>query len=287
MSDQESTQHARMSGEKVWMTIRNQLAEGRGFLGAMFTSFKAFLRKQLLFLVLFGVLGAAAGAGIWYALPKVYEAEMTVSYNHYEKKIYADMLEKLDRLVENKSFSTLSKLLALPIESVEKIRGVKGLNIRREDLADDLSTQKVPFYVVVGVTDLDILDGLEPALVDYMNGTDFIQDRLAYMKEKSEADLLFLENRLQMVDSLSKLLILQDDNLLNEKQVTRLELLQEAMTLHNKIQEVKGSLKFNLNIEVLDGFVANEMPSGKGMLFWMVYGFLAGVLLWLVILLFR
>ncbi len=287
MRENDSWQNARQTGEKVWQAIQYQLSEGRGFLSAMFDSFKSFLRKQILYLILFGIVGAAVGAGIWFLKPKVYEAEMTVSYNHYEKKIYADMLVKLNKLIESKSYASLSDLLSIPESDAEKLKGVKGLNIKREELTEDLSTEKVPFYIVVKVTDLSVLSELEDALVRYLDGTEFIQTRLAYMKEKSERELAFLENRLHTVDSLSNLLILQEGNLLNEKRVTRMELLQETLALYERIQSVKGSLAFNLNIEVLDGFIANEEPSGKRLPFWVLYGFVAGVLFWLVVLLFR
>jgi hypothetical protein len=107
------------------------------------------------------------------------------------------------------------------------------------------------------------------------------------MKKKSENELIFLEKRLATVDSLSRMLVIQDDKMLSEKAVTRMELLQETLTVYSRIQEVQGSLAFNLNIEVLDGFIANEKPSGKGMFFWMLYGFLAGLGIRMLVLIFK
>jgi hypothetical protein len=285
--DSDQLEKSRKSGEKVWNAIQNQVAEGGGFVGAMFGSFKTFVKKHFFSFLLFGIVGALIAAGIWFLKPKIYEAEMTVSYVHYEKKIYADMLEKLDMLVESKSYTSLSNLLGLPEEIVSKLRGIKGYNIRNEELIEDLSTEKIPFYVVVEVTDISILDALQEAIVNYLDGSEFIQDRLAYMKQKSEDELEFLEHRLSMVDSLGRFLILQEDKMLNEKTVSRMELLEETMAIYSKIQDVKGSLAFNLNIEVLDGFIANEKPSGKGIIFWVLYGFLAGLGLRFLVLIFK
>ena len=278
---------SRKSGEKVWAAIQSQVAEGGGFIAAMFQSFKNFVKKYFLSFLLYGILGGLVAGGIWFVKPKIYEAEMTVSYVHYEKKIYADMLDKIDMLVESKNFTLLSQLLDLPEETVGKIRGIKGYNIRKEDLINDLSTEKIPFYILVRVTDIAILDALQPALVQYLDGTDFIQDRLSYMKIKSENELVFLEHRLVMVDSLGRFLILQEDKMLSEKTVSRMELLEETMAIYSKIQSVKGSLAFNLNIEVLDGFIANEKPAGKSILYWIVYGFLAGFGLRFLVLIFK
>src|SRR5512139_3282981 len=107
-----------------------------------------------------------------------------------------------------------------------------------------------------------------------MKKTPFMQDRLNYMLTKSKSDLAFLERRLAVVDSLSSQLIIRKEGINDEKAITRMELLQEALTLHDRIQQVKGSMEFNLNIEVLDGFVPSENAEGGNLVVYIVYGFL-------------
>lgn len=278
---------SRKSGKRVWNAIQNQVVEGGGFLSAMFQSFKIFVKKYIVSFIIFGIVGGIIAGAVWFVKPKVYEAEMTVSYVHYEKKIYADMLVKLDMLIKSNSTYTLSQLLMLPEETVGKLRSIKSYNIRREDLAEDLSTEKIPFYIVARLTDLSVLESLQTALVQYLNGTEFIQNRLAFMKQKSERELEFLKARLEMVDSLSQFLSIQEDKVISEKTVSRMELLEETMAIYSKIQEVEGSLAFNLNIEVLDGFIANEKPAGKGLTTWIMYGFALGFAIRFLILIFR
>lgn len=268
---------SREAGRKVWESLQAQMAEGNGFLTAMFRSFRQFVRRNILSFVLYGIIAAALSAGYWFLKPRMYEAEMTVSYVHYEKKIYADMLRKLDLLVKSGDYASLGKLLDLPEAAVRKLRSIAGYNIRNEDLTADLSTEKIPFYIKVEVTDLDVLEPLQPALVSYLNDTPFIQDRLNYMLEKSRQDLIFLERRLSIVDSLSSMLIIRQDGINDEKAITRMELLQEALTLHDRIQQVKGSMEFNLNIEVLDRFIPSDNPAGNNLKYFIVYGFLAGI----------
>lgn len=285
--DKEQIDHSRETGEKVWESLRMQMAEGRGFLHAMFVSFRRFVRKNVLYFLLFGILGSAVATAIWFARPKVYTAEMTVSYVHYEKKIYADMLKKLDLLISSGSFSTLAEMLGMEENEVKEMKSVRGYNIRREDLTGDLSTEKIPFYIVVEVSDLEILTRLESALVNYLNGTDYIRDRLDFMRKQSEAELAFLEQRLAVADSLSRTLTIRGDILPDEKTITRMELLEETMAIYDRLKQVRGSLAFNLNVEILDGFIPSEDPSGKGLRQLIILGFMAGVALWVVILLFR
>lgn len=264
-----------------------QMAEGSGFLSAMFSSFRQFIRRNILWMLLFGILGAVVGGVYWYLRPRHYQAEMTVSYVHYEKKIYADMLQKINVLASTGDYEEMASLLDLPEETVRKVKAVAGYNIRNEDLTNDLSTEKIPFYIKVNVEDLGVLPALEPALVHYLNNTQFIQDRLDYMLEKSRQDLVFLERRLKVVDSLSSILIIRKEGMNDEKTITRMELLQEALTLHDRIQQVKGSMKFNQNIEVLDGFVPSDRPAGRGLKYFLFLGFLAGVAVWFLVLIFK
>ena len=279
--------NSREAGMKVWESLQSQLAEGNGFLAAVFRSFRQFVRRNILSFLVYGAVAALIATGAWFIKPKVYDAEMTVSYVHYEKKIYADMLRKLDMIIKSGDYKSLADLLDLPVEEARQIRSIAGYNIRNEDLTGDLSTEKVPFYIKVRVKDIQVLRSLQPALVNYLNNTPFIQDRLNYMLTKSKSDLAFLERRLAIVDSLSSQLIIRKEGINDEKAITRMELLQEALTLHDRIQQVKGSMEFNLNIEVLDGFVPSENAEGGNLVVYIVYGFLAGVALRFLVMIFR
>jgi hypothetical protein len=277
----------REQGKIIWHSILEQMAEGGGFFHAMLLSFKSFVKQYFLSFVLYGVLVAIIGAGSWYLKPKVYKADMTVSYVHYEKKIYADMLEKLNRLVQSNSTKTLSIQLGLPVDEVRKISSINSFNIRHEPLLNDLSTEKIPFYIEVGVKDPTILPELQIALVHYMNGTDFIQERLKYQHQKNEEELTFLQKRLASADSLNKVLITGDQKVTDDKSDKKMDLFQEVLTIYDRIQNVKGSLAFNKNVEVLDGFIASDRPAGKSLYDWILFGFLAGIALRFLVIIFK
>ncbi len=284
-SDQ--TNNSYNTGRKVWEALLSQMEEGRGFLAGMFSSFRDFLKKYFVSFLLFGIIFGALASGAFFIKPKSYMAEMTVSYVHYEKKIYADMLEKLNDLIEADQMKGLSRLLDMPPEEVSKIQSVSALNIRREPLLEDLSTEKIPFYISAKVEDPNILPDLQNALVNYLNGTEFILERQKYMLEKSKAELAFLEQRMAIVDSLSNMLIIKEEGLKENDAITRMDLLEETLTLYNRMQEVKGNIAFNKNIEVLDGFIPTGRQSDQGWKHWFMYGFLGGIVFRIFLLLFK
>ena len=127
---------------------------------------------------------------------------------------------------------------------------------------------------------------LQDALIGYLNNTEFIQSRLNFMYEKSVEELAFLGRKLAVADSLSKLYIIRDEGMNDEKTITRMELLEESLAIYARMQEVKGLQTFNRNIEVLDGFVALQSKGGMSLIAYLLYGFLLGIALRLLFLLF-
>lgn len=278
---------SRETGIKVWESLASQMAEAGGFFGGMFRSFKTFVKNYFWSLLILGLLGAVIALGSWWLKPRYYQAEMTVSYVHYEKKIYADMLEKLNMLIQAGDAASSSDLLGLQEEEARGIYYIRSFNIRKEPLVEDLGTEKIPFYIGVGVKDPDILPALQQAIVDYLDNTDFIQSRLDFMYEKTVEELEFLEQRLAVADSLSKMYIIRKEGMNDEKAITRKGLLDETMAIYARIQEVRGLQAFNLNIEVLDGFIALENKPGKSLLTFILLGFFAGIIMRIILLLFR
>ena len=108
--DHEKNQ-SRETGIGVWESLASQMAEAGGFFGGMFRSFKTFVNKYFWSLLILGLIGALIAGGSWWMKPRYFQAEMTVSYVHYEKKIYADMLEKLNMLIQAGDVEALSELL--------------------------------------------------------------------------------------------------------------------------------------------------------------------------------
>jgi hypothetical protein len=228
-------------------------------------------------LVILGIIGAIAGGLVWWFKPAYYTAEMTVTYVHYEKKIYADMLHKLDLLIQAGDMTQLSRLLDINENDAGNLLYIHSFNIRKEPLREDLSTEKIPFYIEVGVKDSRVLAELQLALINYLNNTEYIQSRQKFMKEKSKEELRFLEHRLAIADSLSRLNVIRMEGIKDEKVLTRMELLEESMAIYARMQELEGSLKFNLNLEVLDGFIPVESGTGRSIAHFLLLGFLAGL----------
>ena len=130
--DLEKSKQSREEGARIWETLLSQMAEAGGFFGGMFHSFKSFVKRYFWSLIILGLMGASLGSSMYWVKPEYYQAEMTVSYVHYEKKIYADMLEKLNRLLQNGNTQMLSELLELDEAEVNNNLYITSFNIKKE-----------------------------------------------------------------------------------------------------------------------------------------------------------
>ncbi len=267
-----------LRGRKVWEEVSNQVAELRGFIRAALSSAGRLIGSRWLSLSVFALLGALIALGIWKLKPPVYEADMTVSYQLYEKKIYADMIAKLNELIKQNNHVSLAELLNWDLSSAQKVIHLKTYNIKREPLQHDLSTERIPFYISAGVSDPAVFEPLQSALVNYLNGTPYITERLSFMEKQHEERYRFLSERIQMNDSVSRFILSGIQLSGHEASASALvELQRENLELQKLLAETKGSIRFNVNIEVLDSFVATNGKPGRSLQGFLLYGALIGL----------
>ncbi|MBU2554674.1 MAG: hypothetical protein KKF98_09480 [Bacteroidetes bacterium] len=285
--DNNSIKKSKEEGKRTWKALENQWAEAVGFFSAMFQSFVSGFKKQflgfLLFAVIFGIVG---GVFSWFK-KDIYHSQMTVSYAQLEKKIYGDMLFKLNQLVQNEQYNELSVLLDLPVEQSQDIKSIKGINIHNQELTTDLSVEKVPFYIVVEVYNRDVLDDLENSIVDYLSHSAFVKERLELNARNYKKEIEHLTNQLAYMDSL-KVLLMSDCADLDGDVVENLNKLNESQNvIFGKIRDYNAALQFNKNIEIMDAFIAQHQSKSKLVIFYVLMGMAIGVGFRLVYLIFR
>lgn len=284
--DNKSFSQSKEEGKRTWRALQNQWGEALGFFGAMFNSFIATMKKQalgfLLFAIVFGILG---GTYAWFK-KQVYHSEMTVSYAQLEKKIYGDMLFKLDQLLNSKQYESLSVLLNMSVDQVKQINTINSLNIHNKPLINDISIEKVPFYIAVDVYDPDILPELQDALINYISESDFIDERLQLNERNYNNEIVHMRNQMIYMDSL-KILLLRDCANLDADAVVNLKKLNSDQNeIFGRIRDLEAALQFNKNIEIMDGFIAHKIPFSKILFKFILLGIAIGIairFLWLIV----
>ena len=272
-----SVKNSKEEGKRTWHALESQWAEAVGFFSAMFQSFVKVLKKQFLAFFIFAIVfGAGGGIYAWFK-KDVYHSQMTVSYAHLEKKIYGDMLFKLNQLVENKQYNDLAGLLKMNQEQVAEIKSIRGVNIHNQELTTDLSVEKVPFYIMVDVYDTDVLEDMEEALVNYISQSNFVESRLKLNENNYKKEIVHLQNQLSYMDSLKVLLMSDCSNLEGDVAKNLNQLNESQNVIFARIKDLETALKFNKNIEVMDGFIAQHQSKSKLIILYVMIGMAIGL----------
>jgi hypothetical protein len=212
---------------------------------------------------------------------------MTVSYAQLEKKIYGDMLLKLNQLIESEQYESLAYLLGITIQQAKEIHKIEGINIHNLPLVNDISVEKVPFYIVVDVYNPDILPDLQDALVEYISQSEFVKGRLKLNERNYEKEIVYLGKQLAYMDSL-KVLLMSDCADLDGDAVKNLDQLNKNQNeIFGRIRDLEAALQFNMNIEVMDGFIAQHDPDSKIYIKFILLGMVVGIGIRLIYLIFK
>jgi len=274
-----SFSQSKEEGKRTWRALQNQWGEALGFFGAMFNSLITTLKKQALgFLIFMIIFGAIGGTYAWMK-KQVFHSEMTVSYAQLEKKIYGDMLFKLDQLLDSKQYESLASLLDMSVDQITQIKSISSKNIHNEPLINDISVEKVPFYIVVSVYNPDILPDLQNALVNYISESAFIDERLKLNERNYKNEIIHKKNQMIYMDSLKKMLLSDCDNLDADVVVNLENLNSDQNEIFGRIRDLEAALQFNKNIEVMDGFIAHKIPFSKVLIKYILIGILIGIIL--------
>jgi len=266
------------NGKKVWKTLQNQWGEVLGFFGSMINSIVCYFKKNFVAALILAILFGAIGFAISYLQKPSYHAEMTVSYAHLEKKIYADMLYKLDQLIQNKQYVELADVLDLSLEEAKNLKNIDSKNIHYQPLIKDISTEKVPFYIIVDVYDNSILDTLEKKLIAFLSSSEFVQERLKLNASNFEKEAAYLKSQIDFAEKLKAQTLQIID--LDPEMLEKLEQINNQQYANFKqLRDIESAMQFNQNIELLDGFVAHSPSPINRHIKYMLLGIIAGILL--------
>ena len=257
-------------GKRMWASVNDQLVEMAAFFRAMIGSFARFCWAQKWGILVFGILGMGGGYWKYSQLEETYTERMTLSYVHLEKKIYGDMLLDLNRAVDQGELSEVPGFTDVSEGTIEALVEVRGVNIKGEPLSEDLSAERVPFYLKLEMQDKDHLDELESAILTFLDSPQFVQERLVYNEERAQAKI---ENLTGQIESIKTELEESEDS------EVRATLFDQLEQLRAQLEETRGSLQFNRNIEVLDGLEVATVVMNEPSLKWLWMGVTGGILL--------
>ncbi|MBI1222265.1 MAG: hypothetical protein GC180_06635 [Bacteroidetes bacterium] len=223
----------------------------------------------------------------------VYHLEMQLTYNELYKRTYGEMIVQLNQQLQNKNYSYVAKELQMKGEDVMRIAKIEALNFAKSPLEEDVSKEKLPFYILADVKDTRISSDLQNGLLYYLKNNPLNQERRRVNLVNLKDRLNFLEGQLAWMDSIKVNYNQQlrlgkiSETTGNEMAIDRLFSLSD--TFYKEWLGARSGLESYEAVELIMGFSPGPKPQAQSFLHFMskyfILGLLAGLALtlWLAI----
>lgn len=160
------------------------------------------LRKHFIWLLLPLVLATGYGYYSYSSGEALFHLEMQLSYNELYKRTYGEMILRLNEQLANGNHAYVAQQLKMDEEDVKLISSIKGENIARSPLHEDVSEEKLPFYIMADVRDAKIADTLQSGIIYFLKNNPLNQERRRINIVNLKDRLHFLEAQLAWMDSI-------------------------------------------------------------------------------------
>jgi hypothetical protein len=212
------------------------------------------IRKNIALFLICTILPVAALVFITKSKPTTYRASFTVAYEELVRKIYGDRIGKINALIAQKKHDKLSMLLGITPAAAKTIEKLEGRNILGQELEKDLNTDRIPFVVVLYVTDTSVINELQTGLVNFLDsGSPYLASKKAIKNQELDKELAYIDRQISYIDSLSKRMGSAMINTPTQgTQAGSKSLFEFSYELYRKKQELERRKVMPENLQVID-----------------------------------
>jgi capsular polysaccharide biosynthesis protein len=237
-----------------------------------------FFKKYKWAFIIAIIFGLAAGIFFYKAIPKTYSSRMIVHSFMLTNPEEIQIVSNWNQLLGKGEYEVLSARLNCQEQVLRKVKKIKA-----EEIQQVFSpTNPHGFIVDVLVTDNDILDSLQAAILFGFENTAYVKDKVEMRRtilreliEKTSAEI-------KQLDSTKKEL----ENIIAGKEKSSSSLIidgsnsnKQLIEMNEKLLSFKTDLQFANSVQILQGFSKFRKPSGPKLLPWLVMGLLACLVL--------
>jgi len=285
---------------KLFQAIGNLFANiWKGFILILVGTKRATISHILLFIILI-IVGGAIGYFSGSITDPYYRTSMLLHSSVFKGQLIENSIEKLNTLCQQSDRTELAKILKLPIEIADSIKGFESIpfvseeeiiqvEILREQLKN-LNTDeyqinnvieriqienKSTYEIVALVYSTRIMSKLEEPLINYIRQNPYVSKRLESTQRNrtKKKDKILRES--EKLDSLKNVIyrnlsILGDRSregsnnviLAEDNMANPLNVVKEDMDLYDELLKIEELLVLEPEFEVVDGFTTFSRPEG-------------------------
>lgn len=297
------------------------------FIGIMLilVAFRNATVNNIKIIFLFVVVGGIIGISLNYYLPEYYTSSMLLNSKFSTGRLTESSIDKLDQLCEEQNYEQLARILAIDTSTSKNLRGfyyepfvseeeIVELEVLKEQLKSEIQDElvinkfveklknenKSTYRIFVEVYDNSDLRKLEQPLLNYFRNSDFVAKRIEIEVANNKLKLVNIEEEIQKMDSLKKLVIKNYDlfaersrsgsnNVImsDEQIVDPISIFDKSQKLHEEKLEIQEELYLTPSFELIDGFTVFSKPDSPSLIklgfYSCLYGLLAAYILIILI----
>lgn len=218
------------------------------------------IKRNLVQIIIFFVVGTGLGYAYAMIAPKVYESKMLVSSEILTESYSEKLFETLEKLINEKNIQELSSKLGLgenECEYLSKLTIESALKDKpqKED-------EKKFFLITAEITDQSILPQLQEGLIKYFQENDFVRLRVDAKKKMHQDVIAKIDEELKSLEDFKK--EISDGSFFNRSKgdvyFDPTNVNSRIVSLSQEREALKEKLVLVKSVEVVEGFTQFNKP---------------------------
>jgi len=249
--------------------------------------------KRIFLIIIFGLLGGAAGIGFYYTSQPIYSANLVLSSSILSNDYCAGLIDNLAIITRDNSSELLATKLNIPLSVASEICNIEFSNYN-EKLSKkfedrDTIVLGIPFKVRVYALNNTVFDSVQTPLISYLENNSFALKRKEIKKQNIAQLQGKLKSEIEQIDSLKKNI---SENILPRgtsngfvfgQPIDPINVYKAGIELYKNNLDLNERMQLIDGIQVIDEFSPREKPDSPKLVKSTVLGGLFGFLLSLLL----
>ncbi|TMI97863.1 MAG: hypothetical protein E6H06_00710 [Bacteroidetes bacterium] len=224
------------------------------------------LERMVLFFRRFGgifivaaITGILLGCLVYFTSSKIYRSRMILHSSYLTNEEQIEIVDSWNELLKRNERVTLGHILNCDESLLNDVTSMEGADI----LKNYSATNPNGFYIDVKVKNNSILPQLQKAILDGLNNTEFVKQKLASRKENLKELIDKLSIEIKKLDSVKS----EIENIISNKERNSSTLMldvtgvnRQLIDMNEKLLSYREELKFASGVQVVQGLVPMNTP---------------------------
>ncbi|HRK53723.1 MAG TPA: Wzz/FepE/Etk N-terminal domain-containing protein [Cyclobacteriaceae bacterium] len=218
------------------------------------------IKRNLVQIIIFFVVGTGLGYAYASLAPKVYESKMLISSEILTESYSEKIFETLQNLVKEQNYEDLSSKIGLTVDESKSVSKIKIESALKDKPQKE--EEKRFFLITVELTDQSIQPKLQNGLIQFLQQIDFVKVRVEQRKKYYSDLIKQIDTEIQSLEEFKSKIY--DGNFF---QNSKGNVMFDPTTVNSKIVELtkerinyQNALETANSVQVVEGFTQFDKP---------------------------